>query len=179
MYGVRIDLFIISLIFHEQMQWKNKVIKYDNTSTKLVDLVVVFAILSNIRYKSYCVARIDISQMANCYKIYYFLLFTLGFMHYYELKIIYKLPPPPPYVMRRSHIPADPTWVVNVGPMTAHRRHRSNQSINQSIKLLYRLYPQRTELRALAWSCVIIEAKAGSSTGGRAAEELGWKSQIK
>ena len=31
----------------------------------------------------------------------------------------------------------------------------------------------------LAWSCVIIEAKAGSSTGSQAAEELGWESQIK
>ena len=33
--------------------------------------------------------------------------------------------------------------------------------------------------KSLAWSCVVVEAKAGSSTGSRTTEELGWESQIK
>ena len=39
--------------------------------------------------------------------------------------------------------------------------------------------PSSEEHKSLAWSCVIIETKAGSSTGSQAAEELGWESQIK
>ena len=35
------------------------------------------------------------------------------------------------------------------------------------------------EHKSLAWSCVIIETKAGSSTGSQAAEELVWESHIK
>ena len=39
--------------------------------------------------------------------------------------------------------------------------------------------PSSEAHKSLAWSCVIIEAKSGSSTGNHAPEELGWESQIK
>ena len=39
--------------------------------------------------------------------------------------------------------------------------------------------PSSEAHKSLAWSCVIIEAKAGSSTGSWAAEKLCWESQIK
>ena len=54
------------------------------------------------------------------------------------------------------------------------------QSINQSIINQYNFYsayrisgPRSEAHKSLACSCVIIEAKAASSTGSRAAEELG------
>ena len=54
-------------------------------------------------------------------------------------------------------------------------------SIHSSIHSTYHAFsrPSSEAHKSLVWSCVIIEDKAGSSTGSQAAEELGWESQIK
>ena len=54
-------------------------------------------------------------------------------------------------------------------------------SIHSRIHSTYHVLsgPSSEEHKSLAWSCIIIETKAGSSTGSQAAEELGWESRIK
>ena len=55
-----------------------------------------------------------------------------------------------------------------------------NQSINKtSVAPISSAGPSSEAHKSLAWSCVIIEAKAGSPTGSGAAEGLWWKSQVK
>ena len=54
-------------------------------------------------------------------------------------------------------------------------------SIHSSIHSTYQAFSGTSPEahKSLAWSCVIIEAKAGSSTGSQAAKELGCERQIK